>query len=302
MSAERPASTPMPTDPAPASGAIALTGTRQSTPAASGLAAPESAPGTVPRSSQEGSQGGFLSRWSRRKSQALGVPVRAGVQPSNLTPNLALNSALNSAPNLDNDLGTDLAQRAVTPVGLPQTPTERGSGANTDSDDQAIQASPSIEPPAPTLEDVSRLTPQSDFGRFVRPGVDPAVKNAALKTLFSDPHFNLMDGLDTYIDDYGKPDPLPPGMLRQMAQSHFLRLFDDEPGVSALAPAAPAAPVAPAGPSVHAEHVPRAQPSTPPPEPTGPLDENADLRLQPDDVDRCTGPAPGLVVDPGGES
>jgi len=289
MSAQRPASNPMPTDPATASGAIALTGTRQSTPAASSLAAPESAPGTAPGSSQEGSQGGFLSRWSRRKSQALGVPVRAGVQPPNLTPNLT--------PNL--------AQHAVTPVGLPQTPTERGSGANTDSDDQAIQASPSIEPPAPTLEDVSRLTPQSDFGRFVRPGVDPAVKNAALKTLFSDPHFNLMDGLDTYIDDYGKPDPLPPGMLRQMAQSHFLRLFDDEPGVSALAPAAPAAPVAPvapAGPSVHAEHVPRAQPSPPPPEPTGPLDENADLRLQPDDVDRCTGPAPGLVVDPGGES
>ena len=38
-----------------------------------------------------------------------------------------------------------------------------------------------------------------------------------------------MDGLDTYIDDYGKPDPLPAGMLRQMAQSQVLGLFDDEP-------------------------------------------------------------------------
>jgi hypothetical protein len=205
---------------------------------------------------------------------------------------LALNSALNSLPNLD----TDLAQRAVTPVGLPPTPAERGCGATSDSDDQSIQASPAIEPPAPTLEDVSRLTPQSDFGRFVRPGVDPAVKNAALKTLFSDPHFNLMDGLDTYIDDYGKPDPLPPGMLRQMAQSHFLRLFDDEPGVSAPAPLGPVAPAA------HAQQVPPAQSTTPPPEPTGPLDENADLRLQPDDVHRCTDPAPGVIKDPGRES
>ena len=227
------------------------------------------------------------------------MPVRAGVQPPSSAPHLAPHSALNSAPNLDTDLDTDLAQRAVTPVGLPPTLAERGCGVTTDSDDQSIQASPSIEPPAPTLEDVSRLTPQSDFGRFVRPGVDPAVKNAALKTLFSDPHFNLMDGLDTYIDDYGKPDPLPPGMLRQMAQSHFLRLFDDEPGVSALAPAAPVVPLTPV---VHAEHVPRAQPTTPPPEPTGPLYENADLRLQPDDVDRCTGPAPGVVKDPGRES
>jgi hypothetical protein len=37
-----------------------------------------------------------------------------------------------------------------------------------------------------------------------------------------------MDGLDTYIDDYGKPDPLPAGMLRQMVQSQLLGLFDDE--------------------------------------------------------------------------
>ncbi len=300
MSAQRPANTQTPTDAAPASGAAALTGARQSTPAASGLAAPGTEPGAVlgavPRSSQEDSQGGFLSRWSRRKSQALGVPVRAGVQPPSSAPTSAPHLALNSAPNLDTDLDTDLAQRAVTPVGLPPTPVERGCGATSDSDDQSIQASPSIEPPAPTLEDVSRLTPQSDFGRFVRPGVDPAVKNAALKTLFSDPHFNLMDGLDTYIDDYGKPDPLPPGMLRQMAQSHFLRLFDDEPGVSAPAPLSPVAPAA------HAEQVPPAQPTTPPPEPTGPLDENADLRLQPDDVDRCTGAAPGVVKDPGGKS
>ena len=28
-----------------------------------------------------------------------------------------------------------------------------------------------------------------------------------------------MDGLDTYIDDYGKPDPIPMPMLRQMNQS-----------------------------------------------------------------------------------
>ena len=55
-----------------------------------------------------------------------------------------------------------------------------------------------------------------------------ACSNAALKKLFSDPHFNVMDGLDTYIDDYGKPDPLPPVMLRRMAQSTFLGLFDDE--------------------------------------------------------------------------
>jgi hypothetical protein len=58
--------------------------------------------------------------------------------------------------------------------------------------------------------------------------VDPSVRNAALHKLFSDPVFNVMDGLDIYIDDYGKPDPLPRSMLRQMVQSRSLGLFDDE--------------------------------------------------------------------------
>jgi len=50
--------------------------------------------------------------------------------------------------------------------------------------------------------------------------------------MFTDPHFNIMDGLDIYIDDYSKPDPLPPGMLERMVQSDMLNLFrksSDEP-------------------------------------------------------------------------
>ena len=44
-----------------------------------------------------------------------------------------------------------------------------------------------------------------------------------MKKLFADPHFNVMDGLDTYIDDYAKPDPIPPAMLRQLASAKFLK-------------------------------------------------------------------------------
>ena len=49
-----------------------------------------------------------------------------------------------------------------------------------------------------------------------------------MKKLFSDPHFNVMDGLDTYIDDYGKADPIPLSMLRRMNQSAVLGLFAEE--------------------------------------------------------------------------
>lgn len=84
--------------------------------------------------------------------------------------------------------------------------------------------------PPPTLEDVAALDRHApDFSRFVAPGVDDTVKRAALKKLFSDPQFNVMDGLDTYIGDYNTPDPLPSAMLRQMAQAKFLGLFQDEP-------------------------------------------------------------------------
>jgi cell division septation protein DedD len=54
------------------------------------------------------------------------------------------------------------------------------------------------------------------------------VRNAAMKKLFTDPHYNVMDRLDIYIDDYSLPDPLPESMLRQMASAKFLNLFDDE--------------------------------------------------------------------------
>jgi hypothetical protein len=81
--------------------------------------------------------------------------------------------------------------------------------------------------PAP-LPDPESLTPDSDFTMFMRSGVDPQARNAALKRLFSDPHFNQMDGLDVYIDDYGRPDPIPAAMLRRLNQARSLRLFDED--------------------------------------------------------------------------
>ena len=58
--------------------------------------------------------------------------------------------------------------------------------------------------------------------------MDEDVKRAALRKLFADPHFNVMDGLDTYIDDYNRSEPIPPSMLREMVQARMLGLFDDE--------------------------------------------------------------------------
>jgi len=72
------------------------------------------------------------------------------------------------------------------------------------------------ETPVSELPSVEELDFESDFGAFLRAKVDEGVRRAALKKLFSDPRFNVMDGLDVYIDDYSKEDPIPPGMLAQL--------------------------------------------------------------------------------------
>jgi hypothetical protein len=70
-------------------------------------------------------------------------------------------------------------------------------------------------------------------------GVAPEVKNAAMKKLFADPHFNVMDRMDIYIDDYSQADPLPLAMLRQMNGAKFLNLFEDEEADKAAGACAP---------------------------------------------------------------
>lgn len=76
--------------------------------------------------------------------------------------------------------------------------------------------SPQVQPEPVPLPPVESLTPESDFTPFMKGEVDPGVRRQALKTLFQDPRFNVMDGLDVYIDDYSKPDPLPEGWLEKM--------------------------------------------------------------------------------------
>jgi len=39
-----------------------------------------------------------------------------------------------------------------------------------------------------------------------------------------------MDGLDIYIDDYSKPDPIPMEMLKRMVQSDMLNIFRKDGG------------------------------------------------------------------------
>jgi hypothetical protein len=78
---------------------------------------------------------------------------------------------------------------------------------------------PIESPPLPTLADAANLTADSDFSSFVARGIDPSVRRLAMKKLFADPHFNVVDGLDIYMGDYNLPDPIAPAMLASLAHA-----------------------------------------------------------------------------------
>lgn len=221
--------------------------------------------------------GGFLSRWSRRK-----VQVRQGGTPADPV----------VAPLAGSVVSAPAPAPAPSPALASRQPALQAAPAPPAAPTTALPLSPTPPappPPAPTLADVALLGRESDYARFVAPGVESGVRNAALKKLFTDPHFNLMDGLDTYIDDYGKPDPISLADLRLMNQAHTLGLFDakdEEEPVTRTAIADPPAPVSTA--------------SGPPPEAITPdltpepnSDDDADLRLQQDDASRRPGAGPG---------
>ena len=82
-----------------------------------------------------------------------------------------------------------------------------------------LRVDPAERPPLPPVDS---LGIESDFSAFMQPGVDESLKRGALKKLFSDPRFNVMDGLDVYIDDYSKPDPIDPAIVRTLAQARYI--------------------------------------------------------------------------------
>jgi hypothetical protein len=106
----------------------------------------------------------------------------------------------------------DFFARWAKPKPVPGT-DEAGSAQLVDPLAPSVAPVPPVPPPPPTMLDVAGLTRDSDYAPFMARGVDQQVQRGAMKKLFSDPHFNLMDGLDIYIGDYNSPDPLPAAML-----------------------------------------------------------------------------------------
>ena len=164
------------------------------------------ATGALVMADSDGKGDSFLGRWSQRKVKARTDALPAA-EPDDLT------SLIKPA-----GLATPANDMAQTPVGKP--PAATGT---------SLPSEAPVKAPQPTLEDVAKLTADSDYSAFAARHVDASVRNAAMRKLFAgDPHFNVMDGLDVYIDDYSVGVPIPKSMLRQMVQARSLGLLDDE--------------------------------------------------------------------------
>jgi uncharacterized protein DUF3306 len=117
-------------------------------------------------------------------------------------------------------------------------------------------SAPAVQPPATAApaappEQVAELPPleslkglASDYKEFLDPAVEENLRRSALKKLFHDPHFNVMDGLDVYIDDYSRPDPIPESMLKKLVHAKRLLFPEEQAEPEEPPPAADPAPSA----------------------------------------------------------
>lgn len=148
----------------------------------------------------------FLSRWSRLKRGSRDEPRAAddGAPADRATPNVPAAAAASA--------------EAVEPQAAATARAEPGSPQRVEETHPVAPDSPA----APALPPIESLTPASDFKPFMQAGVDATTRNAALKRLFADPQFNVMDGLDVYIDDYSRFEPVTPDVLAKLEHARYL--------------------------------------------------------------------------------
>lgn len=149
---------------------------------------------------------GFLSRWSRLKRGSGDEPQAAdGGAPTN-----------RAAPGVP--AATAASPGAAEPQAVAKVHAVPGRTQRADEAHPVASDSPA----PPVLPPIDSLTPASDFKPFMQAGIDATTRNAALKRLFADPQFNVMDGLDVYIDDYSRFEPVTPDVLAKLEHARYL--------------------------------------------------------------------------------
>ena len=83
-------------------------------------------------------------------------------------------------------------------------------------------------PVLPSLEALAAQGLEADFAPFMQKGVEEATKRAAIQQLFKQPVFNVMDGLDVYIEDFNIYEPLLAAELPGLAHARAMLFPETE--------------------------------------------------------------------------
>lgn len=120
---------------------------------------------------------GFLQRWSRRKQSAL----------------------------RDDEVSEDESQ---TPEADQEAGPAEPSAADAPSAELEAGSESELEPEPPGDEDMPPLESIDESGSvaaFLSPRVSEGLRRAAMRRLFRQPKYNVVDMLDDYAEDYSKP-------------------------------------------------------------------------------------------------
>jgi hypothetical protein len=104
---------------------------------------------------------------------------------------------------------------------------DRWSRLKREQEEKAVPQKNESQDKPPELPPLDKLTPESEFSGFMHPKVEDALRRAALKKLFSDPHFNIPDPFEAYSGDWTGGDPIPDEMMATLNQARTL-LFSKE--------------------------------------------------------------------------
>lgn len=162
---------------------------------------------------------GLFSRWSRRKQgdsrreDQLAQPDSAEVTKGDSLPPSQVGVASDhsaDAPAASGSqheaLGGDSPSSAAE-----QSAEQPAEQASTESDQQAADAD-NAEVPVIELPDPDTLTPDADISAFMQSGVDPTLRQRALRRIFMGGEHSVRDGLDDYDQDFSQMRPLAEGV------------------------------------------------------------------------------------------
>jgi hypothetical protein len=83
----------------------------------------------------------------------------------------------------------------------------------------APPAAGAAESEAPPLPPMESLTPESDFSAFMHPKVPELMRRTALKKLFQDPRYNVVDKFEAYWQDFTQDEGISPELLKTLDQA-----------------------------------------------------------------------------------